>query len=226
MAFIPDTTNQLGSTFKPATSAGVGTTFISNKDIGFFGKIAESFERGQTRVLADLGVYRALTEKPEDIEGALNVRGKLTRQEVLNPIESNWLSDVIYASSTTAGQMWEATKKAGKGAVIGAGVGGIAGAVIGAFIPTIGEEPVTIGAGAKIGAKLFAYESAALFSYRQGVGSMYAELIEQGTDPELANKVASIAGIPYALLEVAQLSHLAPGVKQAAASGTTAVYRL
>lgn len=215
--FIPDKTTQISTTFKPATSAGIGTTFISNKDIGFFGKIAESFERGQTRVLADLGIYRALTEKPEDIEGALNVRGKLTRQEVLNPIESNWLSDVIYASSTTAGQMWEATKKAGKGAVIGAGVGGVAGGVIGAFIPTIGEEAVTIGVGAKIGAKLFAYESAALFSYRQGVGSMYAELVEQGTDPELANKVASIAGIPYALLEVAQLSHLAPGVKQAAA---------
>jgi len=214
--FIPDTkTDYTGTTFIPDTfSRYAGTTFIPAEERGFFSKVSEAFERGQERVLADIAIYESLTQRPDDLEGALNVRRKITRKEVLDPIEGNWLSDIVYASSRTAAQMWESTKKAGKGALIGAGIGGGVGAVVGAVVPTVGEEPVTIGAGAKIGAKLFAAESVALFAYRQGVGSMYAELIEQGSDPELANKIASIAGIPYALIEVAQLKALSPVLKQ------------
>jgi len=216
MPFIPENTPKYPTTWTPETDEAGGTTFVPEG--GFFSKVAESFERGQEGTLADIAVYHALTEKPEDLEGALRVRSKLSRQEYLNPIEGNWLSDIAYASSRTAAQMWEATKSAGKWGLVGAGIGGGIGLAAGLVAggPT-GEEPVTMGAGAKVGAKLFAAEAAALFSYRQGVGSMYANLIEQGTDPELANTVAGVAGIPYALLEVAQLAHLAPGVKKVAA---------
>jgi len=203
--------------FNPVSNniPGFIKTDTSDAERGFFSKIAESFERGQEQYLADIGVYMALTRKPEDLEGALNVRKKLTRQEVLNPIEGNWLSDIVYSSSRTAAQIWESTKKAGVSALIGAGIGAAAGAAVGLAIPTVGEEPVTIGAGAKLGAKIGGYHAAALFSYRQGVGSMYADLIEQGSDPELAQKISGIAGIPYALIELLQLKGLAPSIKAA-----------
>lgn len=181
---------------------------------GFFGKIAESFRRGQTGVLANVGVYEALENPDEDLVGALNVRKKFLMQQSLDPVESNWFSDIIYTSSQTAGQVWESVKRGGVGAAVGGLVGAGAGLGAGLLIPTVGEETPLVALGAKTGMKIGSYGAAGIFTYKEGVGGMYAQMMDDGVDPDVANIVAKWAGLPYAAIEVLQLKTLTPSMKK------------
>ena len=184
---------------------------------GFLDKTFESAKRGQEQYKASLAVYESLINPEVEREGALNYWRRVRGQQVLDPIEDNWATNIIYANARTAGQMWETTKRGGKAGLISAGIGAAAGAVVGAVTPTVGEEGLTTSTGAIIGlkaaGKLGLVAGSAIASYREGVGSMYAEMIQQGVDPEISEKVAKVAGLPYALLEVAQLKALAPNLK-------------
>ena len=184
---------------------------------GFLDKTFESAKRGQEQYKASLAVYESLINPEVEREGALNYWRRVRSQQVLDPIEDNWATNIIYANARTAGQMWETTKRGGKAGLISAGIGAAAGAVVGAVTPTVGEEGLTTSTGAIIGlkaaGKLGLVAGSAIASYREGVGSMYAEMIQQGVDPEISEKVAKVAGLPYALLEVAQLKALAPNLK-------------
>lgn len=189
---------------------------LEKPEFGFFDKISESFRRGNKDVLARIGIYQALKNPDEDLQGALNTHKKLRLNEALNPIEGNFLSNLVYKSAETTGQMIESIKRAGVAGAVGAGAGAIGGATVGLVLPSAGEEPSLIGAGARLGFKIGATEAAALFSYQEGVGGMYADMVEQGSDPKIANTVAHIAGIPYALLELLQLKTLTPNLKKGA----------
>ena len=187
---------------------------------GIWSKIKESFHRGAQQSLAHVGITEALyTGDPKNVERAIEIMDTVLENQSQNPLHAGWFSDFIYANVQTSGQVWESIYAGGKAAMVVGGVGAIGGAVVGAAIPTVGEEPAAIGVGAgvglKAGAKLGLAEGAAIFSYRQGMGEMYYEMIKNNADPEVAQTVSGIAAIPYALVEIAQLSHLAPGVKQA-----------
>jgi hypothetical protein len=179
---------------------------------GFLGKVAEAFSRGQEGTLADIAIYEAL-QGDEDLEGALILRRKLQEQRALDPLEGSFLSNLMYKSATAAGQMWESAKRSTVGSILGAGVGAGVGGVAGFLFPTVGEEPIAIGSGAWLGAKLGARLGGAgtggVFMYKQGVGSMYASMLEQGINHDIAKKAAEIGAVPYALIELAQLSTLA-----------------
>ena len=187
---------------------------------GFFEKVGESLKRGRTQSLSDIGVSNALDDPNLDLEGALRLQNKLNTQQVLDPVDGNWLADFVYAGAQTAGQMYENIRFAGWRAGVGAAVGGVGSAALGAVIPTVGEEAITIGAGASAGAKFAGGSAAAIFSYRQGRGSMYGALIQDGIEPELAEKVASYAALPYAGLEMLQLKAAAPAIKKSLAAAT------
>jgi len=195
--------------FRPTTSPA------NDSERGFLGKIGESFERGQEGWHADLAVYEALQENG-DTQGALNARKQMAQGNMLDPIDSNMVTDLVYSSAKTAGQMWETLKRSFsggvKGAAAGAGVAAVAG-VAGpqAFIP---EELATVPAGAAVGFKLGSAEAAGIMSYRVGVGGMYADMIDQGVSHETAKRVAEIGGIPYALLEALQLKAASPAIKK------------
>lgn len=195
-------------TFKPLPEA----------EQGFFDKAFESAKRGQEEYKASVAVYESLTNPEVDQEGALNYWRQVRSKQILDPIEDNWATNIIYANARTAGQMWETVKVGGKAGAIAAGAGAGIGAFVGAIIPTVGEEGITTTEGAIIGfkalGKLGLAAGSAIASYREGVGSMYAEMIQQGVDPDISRKVAQIAGIPYAILEVEQLRILAPNLKQ------------
>jgi len=214
--FTPIDPNELGFTPLTAQPNEYGFQPIQEPERGFFDKIAESFRRGNKNVLARVGVYQALKNPEEDLQGALYTHRKIRRKEILDPIEGNFLSNLVYKSAETTGQLIESVKRAGVvggiSAVAGAGIG----AAIGAAFPSVGEEPALAAAGAKIGFKLGAAEAAALFSYEEGVGGMYADMIEQGIDANTANTISHIAGIPYALIEVLQLKTLTPDIKKGA----------
>jgi len=188
--------------------------------LGFWGKINEQRKRGKGAYVSDIAIYSAMRSgDPNDIKNAFAIKDKMLANQMVNPVEGNWLSSMIYSNAQTAGQIIETAKRGGKAGVAlgltGAAVGGI-GSVI---LPTVGEEPVAVGAGAwaglKIGAKLGLAEGAAIASYRQGVGEMYYDMVKDGTNPEIAELVSQIGAMPYALIEVAQLSHLMPSKKKA-----------
>jgi len=183
---------------------------------GFLDKVVESFRRGNKSTLSRLGVFQALRNPEEDLQGALYTHRKIRIKEILDPIEDNFLFNLVYKSSKTTGQLIEAVKRSGVVGIGGAIVGGIGGAVVGVVAPTVSEEAPLIGAGARIGFKLAATEAAALFSYEEGVGGMYADMIEQGIDHKTASTVSHIAGIPYSLIEVLQLKTLTPNIKKGA----------
>ena len=189
---------------------------IEPPERGFFNKIAESYTRGKENTLARIGIYQALKNPEEDLQGALYTHRKVRRDELLDPVEGNFLTNLIYKSAGTAGQMFESIKRAGVSGAIGAAVGGGVGAGVGFVAPTVGEEAPLIASGAKAGFKLFATEAAALFSYEEGVGGMYADMIDQGIDHKTADTVSHIAGIPYSLIEVLQLKTLTPNLKKGA----------
>jgi hypothetical protein len=187
---------------------------------GVWSKTKESFGRGQQQSLTDVAITEALyTGDTDKVKRAMAMKDKVLMNMAQDPLASGWFSDFIYANVQTAGQVWESMKAGGKGAAVVGGIGAGVGAAAGALIPTVGEEALTVAAGAKaglkIGAKLGVAEGAAIFSYRQGMGEMYYEMIKNGSDPELAETVSGVAAIPYALVEIAQLKALTPNVKKA-----------
>jgi len=206
----------LGTSLTGVQTNKYGLEPLQGPERGFFDKIAESFRRGNRGALARVGVYQALKNPEEDLQGALYTHKKIRRNEILDPIEGHFLSNLVYKSAGITGQLIESVKRAGVVGTAGAAVGAIGGAAVGAAIPSVGEEAPLIGAGAKLGFKLGAAEAAALFSYQEGVGGMYADMIEQGIDHKTADTVAHIAGIPYSLIEVLQLKTLTPNIKKGA----------
>ncbi|MCP5019599.1 MAG: hypothetical protein GY938_30600 [Ketobacter sp.] len=180
----------------------------------FFGRVKESLTRGREHALANVGIYESIYGGG-DLPGALNLRRKLMQKESLNPIEGNWLSDIVYSSARTAGQMWETTKKAGKGAGIGAVAGGVVGVGAGLLLggPTGEEAPLAL-IGAKTGAAVGGGTAATSFSFREGFGAMYADMIDQGVPHETAQQFANYGAIPYSLIEVLQLKTASPAVKE------------
>ncbi len=191
-----------------------GFELLSEVESGFFGKIKESLYRGREQTLANIGIYEA-NYGDADLQGALNLRKRLLAKAQLSPIEGNFLSDLVYSSSRTVGQMWESTKRAGKGAIVGAAVGGVGGVGVGLLAGGITGEEAPLGlAGAKLGARVGAGVGAAAFSFREGFGAMYAEMIDNGTDPKIAKQFATYGAIPYAMVEVLQLKTAAPAVKE------------
>jgi hypothetical protein len=181
---------------------------------GFFAKASESMSRGRGHALANVAIYESIYGDG-DLQGALNLRKKLIRKEIIEPIESNWLSDIVYANARTVGQMWESTKRAGKGAVIGAAAGGAVGVGVGLLLggPTGEEAPLGV-IGAKTGAEIGGGTAAASFAFREGFGAMYADMIDSGVSTEIAQQWANYGAMPYALIEVLQLKTAAPAVKE------------
>ena len=189
-------------------------------DDTFVGKIKESFARGKEDVLADIAVYEGLnSDEQDDLIGALMAREKSRLKQVQSPIDDSFMENLVYKAASTAGQIVESAKRLGTGAAIGAVGGGVVGLGVGALIPTVGEESLTTAAGAKVGMKLGAKfggaVNAALFSYKQGAGGMYADMRSQGIDHEVSKQVAQVAAIPYSLVEVMQLKALGKPVARA-----------
>ncbi len=179
---------------------------------GFFGKVAESYKRGRDSTLADVAIYEAAS-KGMDETHAKRMWHESRAKDRLDKIDSHLLGDMVYGSSRLVGQMVQSMKRGGIGALVVGGVGAGIGALAGAVLPTVGEEPLTVAAGAKAGlsagVKLGLAEGAALFMYKQGTGQMYMNMTEAGVDRDMALKIAGIYGMPYAIVEAAQVKQAA-----------------
>ncbi|KKN66029.1 hypothetical protein LCGC14_0475070 [marine sediment metagenome] len=193
----------------------IGVT-VGPQERGFFAKMGEAYSRGKDSVLADIAVYDSAATGIGNEEEALRIRNDLQYVDRVDPISSSFLGDVIYGNTRVMGQWFQSGPKAVVGGAVGAVVGGAVGAgaavVAGQLGPQVAtpEELVTVPAAIRFGAKKgFQWgmrAGAGHFMYKQGTGAMYANMLDQGVPKEKALKIAGIAGIPYALVEVLQMS--------------------
>ncbi|KKN06350.1 hypothetical protein LCGC14_1078200, partial [marine sediment metagenome] len=183
---------------------------------GFFSKMGEAFKRGNEAISSDIAVYDSVFSGQGNIDNILEIRRKQQLGELLTPIEGNIISDLFYKSAQVAPGMirgfWEAVPEAFAGMLIGASVPAIAGQLGPQVL--LPEEVLTVPAGAAVGAGVGLKAGAALFWYKQGAGSMVATMLENDYDPEISRNVAGIAAIPYALIELSQVSKLTPGLRK------------
>lgn len=188
------------------------------EDRGFFGKIAESWRRGDAQVMGDIGVYETAFENMGDEEQALVALKKLQLEQALDPIEGNFLADLVYSGVEIVPGMargyWSAIPKAFAGMATGAGMALAAGQV--PPLTLAPEEIVGVPAGALFGAKYGLMAGSAMFWYKQGAGSMYATMRENDYNPELSKHIAGAAAVPYAIVEFLQVSQLTPGLRRGA----------
>lgn len=188
------------------------------EDRGFFGKIAESWRRGDTQVMGDISVYETAFENMGDEEQALASLKKLQLEQALDPIEGWFLADLVYSGVEVIPGMargyWEAIPKAFAGMATGAGMALAAGQV--PPLTLAPEEIVGVPAGALFGAKYGLMAGSAMFWYKQGAGSMYATMRENDYNPELSKHIAGAAAVPYAIVEFLQVSQLTPGLRRGA----------
>jgi hypothetical protein len=180
---------------------------------GFVNNIKESWKRGKQNILADIAVYEAM-QSGEGIEDVLRLRKKYQRQSLVDPVEGNFLTNLVYKSVNVLPGWMESSKEAIDEMAFGAAAGAGFAAVAGQLGPQVAlpEEVITVPAGAVKGAKVGYTIGSADFWYRQGAGSMYADMIEKGYDPEKSATIAKIAAIPYAALEFLQMKTALPKV--------------
>jgi hypothetical protein len=185
---------------------------------GFFGKVAESWRRGDAQVMADISIYETAFEGRGDEEQALAALKKIQEEQALDPIEGNFLAELVYSGVEIVPGMakgyWEAIPQAFAGMGIGAGMALAAGQV--PPLTLAPEEIVGVPAGALVGAKFGLMTGSAMFWYKQGAGSMYAAMREKDYNPELSKHIAGAAAIPYAIVEFLQVSALTPGLRRGA----------
>lgn len=209
----PKTTNMLLDELISQT--GFEPTKATPEERGFFGKIAESWRRGQADINADLMVFQAAFENKGDLQQALNIQKKIGLKEALDPIEGNFFAELVYGSARILpgmiGGYWSAIDEAFIGMGMGAGLALAAGQVPPLIV--MPEEIGTVPAGALIGGKIGLMLGSATYWYKQGAGSMLTEMLEEGYDLEVSKNVASVAAIPYAIIEFLQVSQLTPGLR-------------
>jgi hypothetical protein len=160
---------------------------------GFLGNLWESTQRGQRQADLDIMGFEAVTgmRSTEEVQEAIR---QFRASEEADPIEAdNWASGVAHAAARTIPAM-----------AMGAAQGAVAGA-LGAGVASIATGP-----GALLAAAVGGSVGSMQYWYRQGVGSSYNALIEQGVDPNIAAITASVVGVPYAWLGHRQLEKVAP----------------
>jgi hypothetical protein len=183
---------------------------------GFFKKMGESVKRGNAAVSSDIAVYQAGFEGKGNLDETLEARNKMELGQLLSPIEGNLMTNLFYKSAqllpAPVRGFYDAIPKAMGGMVAGAATAGVAGQ-LGPQV-ALPEEIITVPAGAAIGFKTGISAGGATFWWKQGAGSTLASMLEQGYDREISTNVAGIAAIPYALIELSQVSAVTPGLRQ------------
>ena len=177
----------------------------------FFKNIGESFKIGNESSNIDIMGYHALIGEIDYDSEVKPVRISFDKKVAENPIEGgNWMSDAIYTVSGMIPAM-------GKGLIEGKGTGATAAlgvAALGQAGPQVAipEEVITVPGAFAVGSTVGSMN----YWYKQGAGSLYADLKDEGLDDGIAAPVAHIAGAMYGAIEFAQVDKLFPGAKDTA----------
>jgi len=185
---------------------------------GFLANIKESAIRGHETVASDVAIYNSVWLGQGDSRATLDARRKLNEEIALDPIEGSLIAEIVYGGANVATGWLTSSVESLPEMAAGGLVGTAAGAVVGAPAFGVGALPGAV-IGGRIGLKAGYVAGTVDFWYRQGAGAMYAEMTDEGTDPEVAQWAASIAAVPYAAIELSQISRLTPGLRRTAQQG-------
>lgn len=186
---------------------------------GFFKKVAESWRRGDKQIMSDIAVYEAAFEGYGNEEDALAISDKVALEQLLNPIEGKFVAKLVYSGVEVIPGMargyWSALPEATAGMAAGVLAGLALGQVPPLTISPIEDLPLAA-TGVITGLTAGLMAGSTMFWYKQGAGSMYAAMRKNDYDPELSKHIAGVAAIPYAIVELLQVTALTPGLRRGA----------
>jgi len=177
------------------------------KGRGLRSNIAEAWKRTSENMDLDAAYADAVFMGIGDADQIYNQYRRLKARQIIDPIEGNTLEEMLYGSVGVAASMGKSIKAAAPYMAAGAGIAAAAGQA-GPQV-ALPEEVVTIPAGIALGWKAGSTQ----YFARQGAGQMLLTLKDQGFESRTTKAIALAASIPYALIEMMQISHLTPGLR-------------
>ena len=179
------------------------------RDLGFFGRTRERFNLGFEQGDLDQEAYRVLTAGGQGIEEHLKRRRDFQRRASAADIRGdNVFTQGLYGAAQMVGPMVQGVTE-GLGYGLALGVTTAAAGQLGPQV-AIPEEIITVPGAAALGTAV----GGSQYWYRQGAGSLYADLRAEGVPHNVAAPVSQSVGLPYALIEYAQVSKAVPGMKR------------
>ena len=177
--------------------------------IQWLGKANERLKLGFEQGTLDQEAYKIMEAGGAGIEEYLERRKDFQRRSSAANIRGdNWFSQGFYGAMQMLGPMAQGTTE---GLAYGLALGGTT-AALGQLGPQVAfpEEVVTVPTAAMAGVAV----GGANYWRRQGAGSLYADLREGNVPHGVAATVAQTMGVPYSLIEYAQVSKVVPGMKR------------
>jgi len=194
--------------------------FTEVKQLGYFSSMKHAFLRGNRSSSLDTQSYKALIGGGRE-EYLREVKPEKDRfyQEMteLRLDESNWAKKATLSVSEMIPAMAKGTFQGLAGAVVTGGAFAGGAAVLGQLGPqaVLPEEVVTIPGAFAYGFGKGKLVGSMQYWYRQGAGSLYSDLKEEGISDDLAKPVSHFAGALYGAIEFMQVDKLIPGAKSA-----------
>ena len=173
----------------------------------------ESYRRGKEGFRNDQKYFEAILSGDNAMADKLYDQHKrMLATDAVDPIgtDGNLLSKASYGTARILPGMIEGGKQSLPWVI----AGGVTAAVAGQLGPQIAvpEEILTVPAAMGVGFKVGATHA----WYKQGAGQMMKAMRDKGLDNTSSKVIASIAALPYALIEQMQISMLVPGVREGA----------
>ena len=209
-SFVDDSVNRVPTAMDRGTDLPANAPVAQpQRDLGFFGKAGERLRLGFEQGDLDQEAYRIMSAGGGGFDDYLKRRKEFQRRSSAADIKGdNWFSQGFYGAAQMIGPMVQGTTEGlGYGTALGATA--LAAGQLGPQV-AVPEELVTVPVAAAAGMTI----GSSQYWYRQGAGSLYADLREEGVPHDVAAPVSQSMGVPYALIEYAQVSKVAPGMKR------------
>jgi len=194
------------------TQGDAQTEYMATRGRGLVGNLKESYSRGNEAAKIDTDMYSAMMSNDPNKYNEVNQRKQILQaKEANDPIKNKNLGTKTL--TTVAGMAPAMLTGNVQGKVLGAGAGAAA-LIAGQLGPQVGlpEELVTVPTAYKAGEMLGGMQ----YWYRQGAGSMYGVMRDEGIDHDTSKWLGSAAGVPYAAIEFSQVDKIVPGLNKLA----------
>ncbi|KKN71964.1 hypothetical protein LCGC14_0416100 [marine sediment metagenome] len=174
-----------------------------------FKDITKSYKRSGQNIDLDIAAYDAafIQGDMNKLKSIMQQRSAMREEAREDPLDGGLIMETI---AKNAGTLKSVLRGLQEGSLEGM-VGMLAGAGLGSLAGGAGAAPGAV-AGLGFGFKVGMTD----FWYKQGAGNMMMNMMEAGNDPEIAKTVASIAAMPYALIEMLQVGQATPGLRKGA----------
>ncbi len=203
------------------TQGKAAQEYADTRSRGLWGNLTESYSRGNEAAKIDTDMYAAMMSNDENAYNEVNQRKQILQaQEANDPIKNKNLGTETL--STVAGMTPAMLTGNVQGKVLGLGAAALVG-IAGNVGPQAAtpEEIITMPTAYKAGEMLGGMQ----YWYRQGAGSMYGVMRDEGIDHNTSKWLSSAAGVPYAAVEFSQIDKIVPGLNKLAQQEVAAVTR-